>query len=175
MKIFNKIKLLIMDCDGVLTDGKIIYSDKGAETKNFNAKDGLGIKLLSFTDIKTAIITGRKSELLERRCKDLSIDFLYQKVSNKRKKVEILLEKMKIGWENVAFIGDDWNDYPVIQKAGLTATPADAFREIIEIVDYKTERCGGEGAVREFIDYILKRKGIYEKTIQKFIDYLNSH
>ena len=175
MKIFNKIKLLIMDCDGVLTDGKIIYSDKGAETKNFNAKDGLGIKLLSFTDIKTAIITGRKSELLERRCKDLSIDFLYQKISNKRKKVEILLEKMKINWENVAFIGDDWNDYPVIQKAGLTATPADAFREIIEIVDYKTERCGGEGAVREFIDYILKRKGIYEKTIQKFIDYLNSH
>ncbi len=171
---FDRIKLLILDCDGVLTDGMICYDNNRIETKNFSAKDGLGIKLLSLTDIKVAVITGRESEILKQRCEDLGIEMLYQKVRNKVAVAEDILDKLKLKWVNVAYMGDDWNDYPVMQKVALAATPSDAFPSIKNLVDYVALRRGGDGAVREFIEYILQEKGIYEKTINTFIEYLKN-
>lgn len=169
---FKKIKLLILDCDGVLTDGKIIYDENRVEMKNFNAKDGLGIKLLSFSDIKIAVITGRKSNILKQRCEDLKISLLFQNVRNKLKCAEELLEKLHLNWDEVAYMGDDWNDYPVMKKVGVKAVPNDAFEDFKKIADVITERNGGDGAVREFIIRILKEKGIYESSLEAFINYL---
>ena len=171
---FSKIKLIILDNDGVLSDGKIIYDNNKLESKNFNAKDGLGIKLLQFSDIKLAIITGRSSNILEKRCDDLQIKMLYQGVRNKLKKTTELLNELKLEWENVAYMGDDWNDFPVMEKGNISATPADAFDDIKSRVNIVTKRKGGEGAVREFIELILKKQGKYEESLQKLLNHLKS-
>ena len=172
---FSKIKLIIIDNDGVLTDGKIIYDNNKLESKNFNAKDGLGIKLLQFSDIKLAIITGRNSNVVEQRCNDLQIKLLYQGVRNKLEKTTKLLKDLNLDWENIAYMGDDWNDFPVMEKCNISAVPADAFDDIKSRVDLVTKRNGGEGAVREFIELILKKQGNYEESLQKLLDYLKSH
>jgi 3-deoxy-D-manno-octulosonate 8-phosphate phosphatase (KDO 8-P phosphatase) len=174
MKDFSKIKLLILDNDGVLTDGKIIYNENYIESKNFSAKDGLGIRLLQQTDLELAIITGRTSKILERRCEDLDIKYLHQKVRNKLAKTTNLLKELDLTWDNVAYLGDDWNDYPVMKRCAISATPADAFDTIKAEVDIVLQRKGGEGAVREFIEIILKEKGIFEDTVKKLTDYLES-
>lgn len=171
---FSKIKLIILDNDGVLTDGKIIYDNNKLESKNFNAKDGLGIKLLQFSDIKLAIITGRNSNVVEKRCDDLQIKLLFQGVRNKMKKTIELLKELNLSWENVAYLGDDWNDFPVMEKCNISAVPADAFDDIRSRVDLVTKRNGGEGAVREFIELILKKQGKYENSLQKLLDHLKS-
>lgn len=170
----KKIKLLIMDVDGVLSDNRIMYDTHGNEIKSFSPKDGLGIRLLSFTDITPAIITGRKSVMVERRAADLGIEHIYQKVRNKLKVAEELLVKLNLTWENVAYIGDDWNDYPVMQHVKIKACPADAFNDFKSKIDFVATHNGGDGAVREFIEYLLKNKGIYEETIAKFLDYLTT-
>jgi len=172
---FSKIKLIILDNDGVFSDGKIIYDNNKLESKNFNAKDGLGIKLLQFSDINLAIITGRSSEIVQKRCDDLQIKILYQGVRNKLKKTKELLKELNLNWENVAYLGDDWNDFPVMEKCNISATPADAFESIQSRVDLVTKRKGGEGAVRELIELILTKQGKYEKCLQKLLDHLNSH
>lgn len=166
---FNKIKLLILDNDGVLTDGRIVYDDNQVESKNFSAKDGLGIRLLQQTDLKLAIITGRSSRILEKRCQDLTIEYLFQSVRNKLKKTEELLADFGLNWENVAYLGDDWNDYPVQKKCGISAVPADAFPALKEKVDVVLSRDGGKGAVREFIELILKEQGIFENALEKLL------
>ncbi|PID28139.1 MAG: hypothetical protein CSB55_06405 [Candidatus Cloacimonadota bacterium] len=171
----KKIKMLIMDCDGVLTDGKISYDNNETERKNFSAKDGLGIMILHQAGIIPAIITGRTSRALQKRCNDLKIEHLHQGVKNKIKYASELLESLGIEWEETAYIGDDWNDFPVIEKCGFSACPADAFGDFKEHCDFVTSRKGGDGAVREFIEEILKSAGIYEETKQKFIAYLKSH
>ena len=171
-KDLKEIKLLIMDVDGVLSDNKIMYDLHGNEIKSFSPKDGLGIRLLSFTDITPAIITGRKSVMVERRGSELGIEHIYQKVKNKLKVAEELLEKLGITWDNVAYIGDDWNDYPIMKKVKITACPADACSDFKSKTDFITSRNGGNGAVREFIEYILKNKGIYEETLESFFAYL---
>jgi len=171
---FSKIKLIILDNDGVLTDGKIIYDNNKLESKNFNAKDGLGIKLLQFGDIKLAIITGRSSKVVEQRCDDLQIKLLFQGVRNKLKKTIELLKELNLDWENVAYMGDDWNDFPVMEKCNISAVPADAFDDIRSRADLVTKRNGGEGAVREFIELILKKQGKYEESLQKLLDHLKS-
>lgn len=172
---FSKIKLIILDNDGVLTDGKIIYDNNKLESKNYNAKDGLGIKLLQFSDIKLAIITGRSSKIVEQRCDDLQIRILFQGVRNKLKKTTELLKELKLEWENVAYMGDDWNDFPVMEKCNISATPADAFDDIKSRVGIVTQRKGGEGAVRELIELVLKKQGKYEQSLQKLLDHLKSH
>ena len=171
---FSKIKLIILDNDGVLTDGKIIYDNNKTESKNYNAKDGLGIKLLQFSDIKLAIITGRSSDILEKRCNDLQIEFLFQGVRNKLRKTTELLKELNLDWENVAYMGDDWNDFPVMEKCNISAVPADTFDDIKNSANLVTKRNGGEGAVREFIELILKEQGKYEASLQKLLDRLIS-
>ncbi len=175
MKDIKKIKLIIFDVDGVLSDNKIMYDSQGNELKSFSPKDGLGIRLLSFTDITPAIITGRKSVMVERRAKDLGIRYIYQKVRNKLKVATKLVEELGLSWENVAYMGDDWNDYPVMKKVNLKACPNDACEDFKSKMDFVSRRVGGNGAVREFIEFILKEKGIYENTLSAFFDYLSSH
>jgi len=174
MKDYKNIKLLILDNDGVLTDGRIIYDNNQLESKNFSAKDGLGIRLLQQTDIQLAIITGRTSKILEKRCSDIDIVHLYQSIRNKLKKTEELLKELDLTWENVAYLGDDWNDYPVIKRCAVSAAPADAFPNFKEKVDIVLTRKGGKGAVREFIELILKEQGIFDDTLEKLIDYLET-
>ena len=164
-----EIKLLVLDCDGVMTDGRIIYGNQGQEIKNFSATDGLGLMLLQATNIEVAVITGRSSEALERRCKDLKIEHLYQGVAKKLPQLESLLEELSLDFDNVAFIGDDWNDMLCMRKAAISACPQDAMPEIARLADYQCQRRGGFGAVREFIEYILKRKGIFERVVKQFM------
>ncbi|MCL2063532.1 MAG: HAD hydrolase family protein [Candidatus Cloacimonetes bacterium] len=173
MKDFKKIKLLVCDCDGVLTDGLIVYDSHSAELKNFSAHDGLGIKMLKHTDIQVAVITGRYSKMLERRCQDLEIRFLFQNIQNKKRCLIELLQELCLGFENVAYIGDDWNDYLAMQDCLIKIAPKNAPLSFQKTVDHITENPGGYGAVRDAIEYILQGKNDYEKTLMLFLEDLN--
>lgn len=151
------IELLILDVDGTLTDGKIIYSNNGEELKNFDVKDGLAIaswtKLL---DKKVAIITGRTSSLVEKRAKELGITHLYQGIHNKDEILEEILKKENLTWKQTAAIGDDLNDYKMLKKVEISFAVNDAVEDIKSLVNVVCKNKGGNGAVREMIEYILK-------------------
>lgn len=149
-----KIKVLVMDIDGTLTDGKIHISDEGEVFKSFNVKDGYGIANLYKIDILPVIITGRKSKIVEYRAKELNIKEIYQGVHNKVDKLKYICEKYKISLKEVAYIGDDINDLECINICGISACPNDAVEEVLDSVDYICKKNGGEGAVREFINFI---------------------
>ncbi len=166
----KKIKLFIMDVDGVLTDGSITYTSSGEEIKTFNVKDGLGLNLLSEVGIKTAIITGRKSVVVERRAKELKIDDVIQGKIRKLESYESLKEKYNLKDEEVLFIGDDIIDLPVLKKVGISVCVADAVEEVKAVCSYITQKKGGEGAVREVIEKLLKLRGEYETAVEKFLN-----
>ena len=151
----KRIKLFIMDVDGTLTNGKIYIGPQGEVFKAFNTKDGLGIKYLKDKGIIPVIITGRNSEIVVTRAKELGIDEIYQGIEDKLDVYRHLVEKYKLDDEEVAFIGDDLNDLPLLNKVGLSFCVADAVEAVREKVDYVTTLKGGEGAVREAIDVIL--------------------
>ena len=163
------IKLLLLDVDGVLTDGKITYTDIGEEIKSFNSKDGLGIRLLIESGIKVGIITGRKSGALTHRCENLGIDLLFDGVIDKVKAFNKILYKTKISASETAFAGDDLPDLPVMKRAGLSIAPADAPPYIQEHADIITRQKGGEGAIREICDEILKAKNKWDMIINKYL------
>ena len=154
IKITMKIKVLVMDIDGTLTDGKIHISDEGEVFKSFNVKDGYGIANLYKIDILPVIITGRKSKIVEYRAKELNIKEIYQGVHNKVDKLKYICEKYKISLKEVAYIGDDINDLECMKICGISACPNDAAEEVLDSVDYICKKNGGEGAVREFINFI---------------------
>lgn len=168
--VWERIKLLVFDCDGVLTDGRIIYDSAGNEAKNFDAHDGMGFLLLRQTSILSAVITGRNSSLLERRCKDLKIGHLYQGVSDKLQCLTRLLEELQLDFANVLYMGDDWNDLQAMFNAAISVCPADAPSNIRQLADHVTTLPGGRGAVRECIEYVLHNQGIYEQAV---LSYLN--
>jgi 3-deoxy-D-manno-octulosonate 8-phosphate phosphatase (KDO 8-P phosphatase) len=151
-----KIKILVMDVDGTLTDGKIYIGSDGEMLKAFNVKDGLGISKLRTNNIIPAIITGRESEILKRRSEELKIEELYQGEENKIGKLKELVERYKCSLSEVAYIGDDENDLQCIKVCGLSGCPADAVESVKEEVDIVCTKDGGQGAVREFIEYILE-------------------
>jgi len=163
------IKLIIFDCDGVLTDGKIIHGGENLDIKSFHAHDGLGFNLLQMAKIVSAIITGRSSDALIRRCKDLQISNFCQGAAKKLFAAQKLLNKYRFKWSEVVYMGDDWNDIPVMQKVAFAVCPADAMPEIKELSDMVTERKSGDGAARELIDYVLYQKGIYEQVVEKYL------
>jgi len=173
MKDFSKIRLLVCDCDGVLTDGLIIYSSRGDEIKNFSAHDGLGIKLINHTDIKIAVITGRSSKMLKRRCKELKVEHLYQNAYNKKRVLEQLLNELGLDFDNVAYIGDDWNDFLAMQVCYLKIAPQNARDNFKMTVDYVTEHKGGDGAVRDAIEYILMNRNELEGALELLMKELN--
>lgn len=155
----QKVKLFIMDVDGVLTDGKIYLGNEGEELKGFDVKDGKGIMLVQDTGVKFAIITGRKSKIVDNRAKELNIDQVYQGISDKLKIYKELLKNNKLEKENTAYIGDDIPDLPVLKEVGFSVSVSDGVPVIRQEVDYVTEAEGGKGAVREVMDLILKVKG----------------
>lgn len=156
-KVIN-IKFLLLDVDGVLTDGKIIIDSFGNELKSFHIKDGHGIFLIKSAGMEVGIISGRYSRTVEHRAKELNIAEVHQGARDKVKVYEEIKAKYKLSDEAVAFMGDDLIDIPLLRKVGFSATTADAVNEVKEIADMITERKGGEGAVREVIDFILKTK-----------------
>lgn len=165
-----KIKMFLMDVDGVLTDGKVIYDSKGNELKSFNIKDGLAIGLLHKAGIKTGIITGRNSPMVERRANELKINEVFQ---GKRKKIDTynnIKEKYSLKDEEILYIGDDLVDIPVLKKVGFPVAVADAIEDVKNFCIYITKKKGGEGAVREVVELILKLRGEYEKIIKEFIN-----
>lgn len=160
----KKIKLLILDVDGVMTDGSIILDNEGNELKRFHVRDGHGIKMMSKAGIETAIITGRSSKVVDIRAKELGIKEVHQRIFRKSEVYEYLLKKYDCSNENVAFMGDDIVDQELLKKAGLAAVPADAEEAAKQYADLVMTRKGGRGAVREFIDEILKQSGLWEQV-----------
>ena len=153
----EKIKILIMDVDGTLTDGKIYMGPQGEVMKAFHCKDGLGIaQLLPEMGIVPVIITGRSSKIVENRARELKISHLYQGISDKLTVLDQMAIEMRISRQQIAYIGDDLNDLSAMQVCGCTACPADAVEEIKQIANYVCQHSGGDGAVREFIDYLRK-------------------
>jgi 3-deoxy-D-manno-octulosonate 8-phosphate phosphatase (KDO 8-P phosphatase) len=163
-----KTRLLALDVDGVLTDGAIYYSNTGDEVKAFNIKDGLGIKLLSQSGVKVAIITGRQSDIVARRAQELGIEDVVQ---GREDKYQALLELCKhhgIGIEECAYMGDDLPDLGAIVKAGLGLTVADAVSAVREAADWVSTHGGGCGAVREACDLILSARGDWPKLLSDY-------
>ncbi len=166
----KKIKLLILDVDGVMTDGSILLDNKGNEYKRFHVRDGHGLKMIGRAGITIAIITGRKSKVVELRAKELGITEVYQKIFKKSLVYEKLLKKYKCKDENVAFMGDDVVDQALLKRAGLSAAPADAEEEAKKLADLVTKRNGGRGAVREFTDLILRSSVHWKKVSGESFD-----
>lgn len=151
------IKLLVMDVDGTLTDGKVYMGPTGEAVKRFDIKDGHGvIHILPKLGITPVIITGRKSEILLRRCEEMHITEIHQNIADKKVVMKEVMEKYGVTKEQVAYIGDDINDLDCMAMSGLTACPSDATASVLAVVDYKCNATGGNGAVREFIDYLAK-------------------
>ncbi|OWO81286.1 3-deoxy-D-manno-octulosonate 8-phosphate phosphatase [Photorhabdus luminescens] len=151
----RKIRLLICDVDGVLSDGLIYMGNNGEELKTFNVRDGYGIRCLITSGIEVAIITGRKAKLLEDRANTLGITHLYQGQSDKVLAYKELLDKLGLKPEQVAYIGDDLIDWPVMEQVGLSVAVADAHPLLLPKAHYVTQIAGGRGAVRELCDLVL--------------------
>ena len=151
---FQQIKLLALDVDGVLTDGSISYTDTGHEIKTFNVKDGQGIVMLTKLGLNVAIITARTSTIVQQRAVDLGIQYVYQGVKNKLDKLEELRTALDISYEEIAYMGDDIPDIPILQKVGIKACPNDAVSDVKKICNFKASKDGGRGAVRELTDMI---------------------
>ena len=149
------IKILVMDVDGTLTDGKIYMSANGELMKAFNIKDGYAIARLRDYGIEPVIITGRSSEIVKQRCAELKIKELHQGIENKSYKLREVCEKLHIELSQVAYIGDDLNDLPCMKICGYSACPSDAMKQVKDRVSYVCQEKGGDGAVREFIDHII--------------------
>ena len=150
------IELLILDVDGCLTDGKIIYSNSGDESKNFNVKDGLAITSWIKLGHHVAIITGRRSQLVERRAKELGITHLHQGIKDKASLLNNLSEELNIPLRNMAAMGDDLNDYKMLSMVGLSFTPQNGSKHLKSVVNRVCNADGGEGAVREMIEEIFE-------------------
>jgi len=150
------IKAVLLDVDGVMTDGKLHYSARGEEIKSFDVKDGLGIQLLLNANILVGIISGRNSDALEKRIKDLGIQHIYMDSSNKKKDLQNFLETTGLQLEEVAYVGDDLPDLTAIMMCGFSACPSNACPEVLDAVDHVSSKRGGDGVVREIAELILR-------------------
>ena len=164
----KRVKLLILDVDGVMTDGSIIYDSVGVETKAFNVKDGHGIKLFMRAGLDVAIITARNSEVVIRRAEDLGVELLYQGATDKLKVFEEILGLKSLDPAETAYIGDDIIDLPVLKRVGLSASVADGVDTVLSSVDYVTALSGGRGAVREVVEVILKAQGLWDGLMERY-------
>ena len=165
---FAKIKLLLLDVDGVLTDGRIYIDDNGVETKAFDVKDGHGLKLIQRAGIQVGFITGRESEVVNYRAKELGIDLVYQGIKNKLEVYSLICNDLGLRDEEIAYMGDDLIDLPILRRVGLSASVPDGSDEIKPYVKYIATRKGGRGAVREFCELILKKGGYWNKVMERY-------
>lgn len=171
MKKAEKIRLLALDVDGVLTDGRLYFAENGEELKTFDTQDGHGIKMLQAAGITCAIITGRTTKLVERRAKNLGIAHLLQGREDKLVALRELTGQLGVALENVAYVGDDWPDLPAIRAAGLGIAVANAHRELRTHADYVTTLEGGRGAVREVCDLLLRAQDRYEAALAPYLNH----
>ena len=166
----QNIKLLALDVDGVLTDGSIYISPAGEVFKGFNAKDGMGISCALRSGLQIAVITGRQSPIVERRCEELGITLLQQGVKDKRLALEQMAQKLGLVREEIAYMGDDLNDIPAFKASGLNLVPADAAIEVMAVADIITKASGGRGAVREAITMILAAQDNWNVIVNSYLN-----
>ena len=159
------IKLIFLDVDGTLTDGGIYLGNSGEELKKFNVKDGYAILNAQKLGIEFGIITGAESELLKKRAEKLNIKYLYQGISEKTAILDEIMQISGLQKEEIAYMGDDLNDIKIMKKSGFSGTPLDGVNEAKIIADFVSTKNGGEGAVREFIETILKRENLFQKFL----------
>jgi 3-deoxy-D-manno-octulosonate 8-phosphate phosphatase (KDO 8-P phosphatase) len=167
---FSTIKLLLLDVDGVMTDGRITYDNDGGELKSFDVKDGHGLKLLQRAGFQVGIITGRQSEVVARRAAELGIELVYQGAKDKLVPFNDILEKLRLSPEEVAYVGDDVVDLPVMRRVGFAVTVADAVEDVKPYADLVTTHEGGRGAVREVCDLLLKKSGRWETVANRYFE-----
>ena len=160
------IELIVLDVDGTMTDSRITYSANGDEIKSFNVKDGLAISSWRKLGKQVAIITGRTSQIVARRAKELHIEHFYQGIENKKEVLESLLVKLDLTMENVAAIGDDLNDLQMLKAAKLSFVPSDASVYVEKIATVVLSKKGGDGAVREMIEYLISQEGLEKKYVE---------
>src|SRR5258705_12209972 len=165
----SHVKLLLMDCDGVLTDGKIWILENNDDQKTFNTRDGLGLGLWHRAGLKSGIISGRSSSAVERRAQALGIEYVCQGSADKTKAFEEILAKAGIDEAEVAFIGDDLTDIPAMRRSEFAVAVADAVPETRARAHYVTKARGGEGAVREAVEIILKAQGRWNELVAKYL------
>ena len=164
------VKLLLLDVDGVLTDGTLIYSHDGLESKMFNTQDGFGLRLIREAGIDTGVITARRSEAVARRAKELKMRYIYQGSDNKINAYKEIMKQSGLKPFEICYMGDDWLDLVLLKRVGFSAVPANAVDEVKEIAHYVTSRTGGHGAVREVCNFLLEARDTYAKHLQ---DYMN--
>jgi 3-deoxy-D-manno-octulosonate 8-phosphate phosphatase (KDO 8-P phosphatase) len=165
----ENIKLLVLDVDGVLTDGRLTYTDSGEQVKSFLSRDGLGIRMLMDNGIQVGIITGRTSGALIHRCRNLGIDLVFDGIQNKADAMDQAAQQTGIDLSEMAFMGDDLIDLPAMARAGVAVAVADAVEEVRSRADIVTGANGGQGAVREICEAILKARGLWENTLKSFL------
>lgn len=165
----KEIKLLAMDVDGVLTDGGLLIGSDGTELKSFNLLDGHGIRMWHRAGFQTAIISGRKSGATQRRAEELEISFIYQPCESKLDGFNDILAKTGLEPKNIAYIGDDVMDIPLVKRAGFGVAVANAVNELKNCAHYITSAQGGNGAVREVIEYILKNTGQWDELMKRYL------
>lgn len=162
------IRLVLLDVDGVLTDGRLTYQEDGKELKTFHALDGMGIRLAQQAGIEIGVITGRRSGAVEHRCKELGMTEIHQGNWRKLPILEEILARRGLSLEQVAFVGDDLPDLAVLRRVGLAVTVADARPEVLEVADASSERKGGCGAVREILEALIKAQGKWEPILSSY-------
>ena len=165
----QKIRCLICDFDGVMTDGRIFIDNQGNEFKAFNIQDGFGIKLLQAADIEVAIITGSRQTVVDHRIKQLNITHIYRGVINKQNSYSNLKSELSLQDAEIAYIGDDLPDLQIMQKVGLSIAVANAVKQVKENADLSTDSKGGHGAIREACDFILEAQGCLNTALQRFL------
>ncbi len=164
----REISLLVLDVDGVLTNGTIVYGNNGSELKSFHTHDGLGIRLALRSGLTVALVTGRSSTVLERRAAELGIDRVMQGVSDKLEAVKHLARDLSVHLTEVAFVGDDLIDLPAMSGVGLAIAVADAVDEVKAAAQLVTVKEGGRGAVREAIEFILRAKDAWKTAVSRY-------
>ena len=168
LKKASKIKALVLDVDGVMTDGSLTFDENGTEYKTFNAKDGQGIVMLNKTGFITAIITARQNGTVRHRFNNLGMTKLVEGCKNKIAALKDLMAEYNLNFDEIAYMGDDLPDICVLKTVGLACAPADAVCEVLETAEFICKKNGGRGAVREMCDFILKSTGKYELMMEKF-------
>ena len=167
MKI-RKVKLLILDVDGVMTDGRIVMDDAGLESKQFDVRDGHGLKMLMRLGIDVVLLTGRRSRVVEHRAADLGITEVHQGIRNKAEAFAEILKRREMIAEETAYVGDDVIDIPLLRRTGFSVAVADAVPEVRRIADYVTHQGGGRGAVREVCELILKAQNRWSDVAARY-------
>jgi len=165
----SRIKLLLLDVDGVLTDGRLYFSNQGDEFKTFSTLDGHGIKMLQKSGVKVGIITGRTSNLVVKRAGDLGIQILIQGREDKWDALQEILHEHPIALDEIAFMGDDWPDLTVMCRVGLALTPANGHNSVVERSHWQSQARGGEGAVREACDMLMRAQNTFDAILKPYL------